>query len=177
MTDMDRGAQAAPEHSESMTLEDALRVIRELRKENAERRTRAKSLETSLAEREQKELEAQKNWEALASKYKTELDEVRARASVADELETAMRETLEARVKALPKQFQNAVPDLGSPARTLKWLDANSHLFKMPDPPNMNAGEQGDAGQAAMTEDVRRLAGELGLSMDRAAEYLKRGQR
>lgn len=177
MTDMDRGAQAAPEHSESMSLADAMRIITELRKENAERRVKAKSLETTLAEREQKELEAQKNWEALASKYKSELDEVKARATVADELETAMRETLDARVKALPKQFQNAVPDLGSPAKTLKWLDANAHLFRMPDPPNMNAGEQGDAGQAPMSEEIKQLATQLGISLDRAADYLKRGQR
>ncbi|NBW13147.1 MAG: hypothetical protein EBR82_34515 [Caulobacteraceae bacterium] len=174
MSEAGTGAQGVPEASESMTLEDAQRIIRELRKENADRRVKAKEAETRLQEREQQDMAAKQEWEKLASQYKSELDAVKSRASVADELEADMRETLEAQIKALPRQFQSSIPDLGSPARTLKWLNANRHLFQLPTPPQTNAGEQGDRGPAPLSDDMKTLAAGLGISAEKMAEYARR---
>lgn len=155
-----------------LTLEEALREIRALRKENGDRRTKLREFEEAQALKEKERLAAEQQWQKLAEQYRAEAEGLKPKAEKADVLEAHLKETLSKRIEAVPKQMRSLVPEYDDPARTLSWLDANAAMLKMPAPPATDAGATGDAPAKPLEADTRQLAAKMGISMKDAERYL-----
>lgn len=156
---------------------DVREYIESLRSEAKKHRLEKSDAEKARQREEAARLEADKQWEALANKYKDEIDAMRPRAERVDAMEQFIAEMAQKRLDALPKQYRSLDPKYDDPLKTLQWLDANAATFALPAVPNLGAGQQGDsAGQAAakLTPEELALAQRAGMTPEQFAQYKTR---
>lgn len=151
--------------------------IRQLRRENRKAHEDRKAADLQRQQQEQAKLADEKQWEALAGKYKTQIDELAPRADRLDAMEQFVRDMAQKRIDALPTQWQNAVPEFSDPLQTLDWLEKSAPLMAQTPPPNLNPGAQGDSSKPStsslMPEDLA-LAKAAGMTPEQFAQYKAR---
>jgi hypothetical protein len=148
-----------------------VKMIRELRTENANRRRELDPLKKKFGEMEAAQQKAvedalaeQGKWKDLAEKRAAELA---AAKTTADEM-SRYRDTLEAmlrrRIESVPETLRKRIPEFGDAIKTLEWLDANSDLLsesRTPPPLDGHAGSNGGAGKANLAQILssKRIGG------------------
>jgi DNA repair exonuclease SbcCD ATPase subunit len=148
------------------------RHLKETRTEAAKRRHAEKAAEEAARRAEENRLAEQQKWQELADLRQKELDQYKPRAERVEALESVVRETIQARISALPEQWRDAVPEFEDPAKTLKWLDANASKFAVPRPPSTDAGVRSDVKPvAALSDEERQFAQAAGMTEDQYREY------
>ena len=151
------GAQAAPTTDAGDAAQDvsslpawAQDMIRDLRREAADRRVAAKQAD---AQRE----------DVLA--------EVQPKAERTDAMEAFLRDLAQKRMDALPSQYRALVPQYDDALQTLQWLEASAAILLPPRAPGFDAGVTGDR-PAAVPEEVRALAQRMGVSVEKVARVI-----
>jgi len=151
--------------------ETLVKMIRDLRKENAERRKEVDPLKKRLDDLDAAQKKAaedalaeQGKWKDLAEKRSVELS---AAKTTAEEM-SRYRDTLEAmpkrRIESVPEPLRKRIPEFGDAIKTLEWLDANSDLLtesRNPPPLDGYAGSNGGAGKANIAQILtnKRIGG------------------
>ena len=117
-------------------------------------------------------MESSGNHEELYRQTLSELEQVKPKAVLADELLTSIRSSNEKRVEAIPENFRSAIPTDYPPHKLASWLDANESVFKRPAPPPTDAGAGGAGGSRSisLTDEERAIAKRFGMS---AEDYIK----
>ena len=153
---------------------DVREYIESLRSEAKKHRLEKSEAEKARQREETARLEADKQWEALATKYKGEIDTLRPRVDRVDALEQFVAEMAQKRLDALPKQYRSLDPKYDDPLKTLQWLETNAATFSLPAVPNVGAGVQGDAAAqsvARLTPEELALAQRTGMTPEQFAKY------
>lgn len=155
------------------TVEDAQRIIAALQKRLGERDATIEQQKASintLSERitaieaaSRKKLEEEGNFSELKTRLQAEIEALKPSAERAAELEKIIRESNEARLKAVPEQYRGMIPADYPPEKLQSWLNANEALLMKPPAPSFDAGAGagGSGGKGAtltVTEEDRRQA-------------------
>lgn len=123
---------------------DVQEHIRNLTKE-AEKNRKDKAAAKAAAEAaELAKLAEKQEWQKVAETLQQRLDAVAPLAEQLATLKQTLADTAQKRIDALPKQWQQAVPEYDDPAKTLQWLDANASLWGQTVIPVTAAGQTGD---------------------------------
>jgi hypothetical protein len=152
--------------------EDVRKYIEDLRKESKDRRVALQKAEDQRKREEEARLAENQQYRELAELRQKELDQVKPRADRLEAIEAAMRETVQARIDALPETWRSVVPEYDDPLKTLQWLDANAAKLAAPRPPSTDAGTRGDVKPTTALSDVEmRTASLAGMTPEQYAEY------
>lgn len=155
----------APDGAQSKTAIDALpediqAYIRELRRENETHRKASKSATEAAAAAENARLAEQGKYKELYEKTAADFAAAKANDDRTKELETAFNATLEARIAAVPKEFQNLIPRALSPVQLSAWLDSNAAALTTRMAPKLDAGAASVSGQpyAGSVDHLKKVA-------------------
>lgn len=96
-------------------------VIKGLRHENADHRTKAKQAEAEARQAEEKRLADSQEWRTLAEQRKAELDKAAPLVEHYAELDKRLKAGLQAEVAKWPEEVKAVAP--GEDADVLAWLD------------------------------------------------------
>jgi len=131
--------------------EQAQEYIRELRRENKERREYGERLQAQLNDlstrleaidnQRVQQMEQDGNWRELAVSREQRITELQPVAERAKALEQLIRANNESRIAALPERARKAIPTMLAPEVLAQWLDEYSVLFTAPAPPEMDGGK------------------------------------
>ena len=102
-------------------------------------------------------------------KAKAKIADLEPKAKRVDEITAALHEMVQKQIDALPKQWQNAVPEFDDPLKTFTWLQNNSALLAPPVIPNLNPGEQHDKLPPPPAQEAQRasnIAAQYGYKVD-----------
>lgn len=167
-------------------LDDALKYIAALEKRVAEQKERAskyfsetKSLSdrlNAIEEGTRKRLQEEGNYRELAQKHAADLESLKPLAERAQALEAIIRESNEARMKAVPENMRNLIPVDYAPERLQAWLNANEALLRRSPAPDFDAGAGGSGGSAStkLTEEQRAMAKRFGMTEEQYIAQLKK---
>lgn len=173
------------------SLEDAQKIIAALEKRVGERDetiTALKSAQSTLAQQVQaiqdaqkKKLEEDGNFAELAKQRAAEIAALKPVADRAAALEAIIRESNEARVKALPEAVRGLAPVDYAPEKLQTWLNANEALLKKPPAANYDAGAGAgggghDTAASKLTEEQRQIARRSGLTDEQYATAMQKAQ-
>lgn len=168
------------------SLDEALNYIAALEKRVAEQKERASkyySETKSLSERlnaieegTRKRLQEEGNYRELAQKHAADLESLKPLAERAQALEAIIRESNEARMKAVPENMRNLIPVDYAPERLQAWLNANEALLRRSPAPDFDAGAGGSGGSAStkLTEEQRAMAKRFGMTEEQYIAQLKK---
>lgn len=147
------------------TLEDALKIIGALSKRVEERESEAnryKSERDTLTAAQRKQLEDDGKFKQIAEQQAVDLARLKPLEERAAALEKIIRESNEARIKAVPDQYRNMIPTDYPPEKLQTWLNANEALLVKPPAPNYDGGAgangSGGKGEPKVTDEDRRQA-------------------
>lgn len=142
---------------------------------------RAKSAEKRLAELEAAEAARQEDEAKKRGDFDKLISDLKPKAARAAELESTLREYLDAEIADIPEDKRDLIPD-GDIAAQLKWVKAAKAkgLFAAPPKaPNMDFAATGDKPdpKAKVTAEEHALAVRAGMTDEQYAQYktLKRG--
>lgn len=182
----DSQQQESAAASKPSSMEEALNYISALEKRVAEQKERAskyysetKSLSERLSAIEEgtrKRLEEEGNFRELAQKRAADLESLKPLAERAQALEAIIRESNEARVKAVPENMRNLIPMDYAPEKLQAWLNANEALLRRSPAPDFDAGAGGSGGSAStkLTEEQRAMAKRFGLTEEQYIAQLRK---
>lgn len=155
------GNQTPPPPADNQTADDGLAhlppeaqaEIRRLREENKTRRKAQEAFEAEKAaaeaqrqKDEQAKLAEQGKWKDLAEQRGKELDGLKEKAALADQLLKGIQDANTARVAKLPDAAKKLVPT-GLDAISLSaWLDTAAEVLSKPIAPGLDGGRTGDHG-------------------------------
>jgi hypothetical protein len=151
-TQPDEQAQAA------LTLEDAMRELKDLRKENAKRRKDAQAAEAERAEAERKQAEEQGEFKKL---YEATL---KAKTELEAQVKAAERQAMQRKIAdevGLPAKFAGKID--GATEDEMR-ADAQAMADALPKPATNNDAKQGKGGQPAKNYG--------GMSKEQAGAFL-----
>ena len=141
-------------------------LIRELRQENAARRTEIKRLKDDAGRIETARGETATQLEAALQERTVLIP----RAERADALESYVREAVDKRIDALPSAYRPLVPTYADALQTLAWLDANAAVLTTPRAPTLDAGVRGETREARISAGEREIAARMGVTPE---QYLR----
>lgn len=154
--------------------------VRELRRESAGYRTRAKeaeerlsALEAARQAAEEQTLADQAKWEELAKKREAELASLKGIQDKHAAVLATIAEGNQKRIDGLPEQYKTLVPEFDDPLKTAQWLDANWATLTRPPAPDLNGGAGGGKRPSQgtrLTEAELRVATGLGLTPEEYAD-------
>lgn len=125
------------------------------RKEAADLQKRLAKLDADKAQAEQKALEDQGNWKAIAEKNAAELEKYKPLQERLTALETQIKASNDKRIALIPESMRKAlVPMLDklSPDEVAAWLDEHGETLQKPAAPDLNAGAKGDRKKAGAVD-------------------------
>lgn len=156
--------------------------VEDLRRENANYRTRANEIEAKFKEFElaqtkkrDEELAKKQEWEQLAQERAEQL----AQLQPIKERYEAMLENLKTsnakRIESIPENMRPLVPEYDDPSKLAAWLDANAALLSIkPQAPNINgaagSGQRPGAVPMVLSDDEIEVAKKMGLTPEQYAE-------
>ena len=154
------------------TVEDAMKIIAALEKRIGEREatieTQKSSIDklneriTAIETANRKKLEEQGDFSALKTDLMAQIETLKPNAERAAALEKIIRESNEARIKAVPEQYRAMIPADYAPEKLQGWLNANEALLVKQPAPNFDAGAGAGSGGKGdvvkVTESDRRQA-------------------
>jgi hypothetical protein len=148
-----------------------------LSKTNSSLDERIKAIETAQREK----LEKDGDFRSLAEQRAADIEKYKPLAERASALEAIIRESNEARIKAVPDAMKALIPSDYPPERLQAWLNANASLLTKEPAPNYDAGAGGNGGSGSqsvkLTDVQKEYAKAAGMTEKEYAEYLaKRGQ-
>lgn len=140
--------------------EDIQAYIRDLRKENETHRKASKAAIDAASAAENARLADQGKYKELYEKTAAEIAAVKAGEDRVKELETAFNATLEARIAAVPKEFQGMIPRALPPVQLSAWLDDNAPTLVARMAPKLDAGAASVSGQpyAGSQDHMKKVA-------------------
>jgi phage I-like protein len=153
------------------SVEDALKIITALEKRLNERDSELDKYKGELknfSKAQQKQLEEQGNFKALAEQHAAEVARLKPVEERAAALEAIIRESNETRIKSVPDQMRNLIPTDYPPEKLQKWLNANEAQLVKPPAPNYDAGAgaggSGGSGAAPkLTAEEKEIAAKMGM--------------
>lgn len=168
------------------TVDDAKKIIAALEKRLGERDATIEQQKSSLStlnERitaietaSRKKLEEQGNFSELKTQLQAEIEALRPTAQRAEALEKIIRDSNEARIKAVPEQYRAMIPAEYPPEKLQTWLNANETLLSKQPAPNFNAGEGAGGSPAVSTlnPELKAMGKRFGLKDEDLQAEIKR---
>jgi hypothetical protein len=137
-----------------------VKELRDTRKEAADRRNHAKTLEEqqAKAEAERKSAEAKRlaeqgEWQKLAEQRAADLEKLQPIQQQLEAYQARVKATNDARIAKLPEPMQKLVPANYSVVELSEWLDANYDTLVKPTAPNLDPGKKDGKGNQAPPKD------------------------
>lgn len=137
-----------------------VKELRDTRKEAADRRAHAKTLEEQQAKAEAerkaaeaKRLQEQGDWQKLAEQRAAELEKLQPIQQMAEALQNRIKAANEARIAKLPEPMRKLVPANYGVVELSEWLDANYDTLVKPTAPDLDAGKKGGKGDKLPPKD------------------------
>jgi len=137
-----------------------VKELRDTRKEAADRRNHAKTLEEQQAKAEAerkaadaKRLAEQGDWQKLAEQREADLQKLQPIQQMAEALQNRIKAGNEARIAKLPDAMQKLVPTGYGVVELSEWLDANYDTLVKPTAPNLDPGKKDGKGNQAPPKD------------------------
>lgn len=132
------------------TVDDAKKIIAALEKRIGEREATIEQQKANLnalndritviETANRKKLEEQGDFTAVKTDLMAQIENLKPTAARAAALEQIIRDSNEARIKAVPEQYRAMIPADYPPEKLQGWLNANEALLSKPPPPNFDAG-------------------------------------
>ena len=164
----------APEQAQDEEKTFPADYVQELRQEAAEWRTKFRSIEEKMTEREKQELAEQEKWQELAQKNEARVKELEPVAERYEAMLERLQESNKKRIDALPEAMRSLVPEYDDPSKLAAWLDANADKLRKPQAPSLNGGAGGGdrpGSNVVLNEQQRAMARKLGVTDE---DYAKR---
>lgn len=131
-----------------------VKELRDTRKEAADRRAHAKTLEEQQAKAEAerkaaeaKRLQEQGDWQKLAEQRAAELEKLQPIQQMAEALQNRIKAGNEARIAKLPEPMRKLVPANYGVVELSEWLDANYDTLVKPTAPDLDPGRKDGKGK------------------------------
>jgi hypothetical protein len=144
-----------------MTLEDAVKLIADLRKENAAARNKEKAAETAAAAAETERLKKQGEFQTLAEKREAELNTVKPQLETLqgryDALSTLLSQQLETEIKDWPVEIKAFDPGKDAPVEArMEWVSKSRALVeKLVGAPARPGNRPGPAASGPAGTDIK----------------------
>jgi chromosome segregation ATPase len=131
--------------------ENVQHLIKSLRSEAQQRRETGEALQSEfdalkskIESQETERLEANQEWEKLATQRQTTIDELQPRIERVEALEGAVEATVQKILKDIPEELHSLMEHMEDPLKKLDWLNKNAEkLRKKPTPP-LDGGQRSE---------------------------------
>jgi ribonucleoside-triphosphate reductase len=146
----------------------------EVNREKNELRAQLEAAKQAAKEGEEQRLIEKESFKELYEKAKVENETLRPKAAMVDDMEKALRKSLDAQLAELPEHVRNTVPAKYTTQDKLDWLAENRSILMKPKAFDIGAGKQG--GEApetiTLTPEQAKAADRLGIKHEDYAKNL-----
>jgi ribonucleoside-triphosphate reductase len=146
----------------------------EVNRERNELRAQLEAAKQAAKEGEEQRLIEKESFKELYEKAKVENETLRPKAAMVDDMEKALRKSLDAQLAELPEHVRNTVPAKYTTQDKLDWLAENRSILMKPKAFDIGAGRNG--GEApdviTLTPEQAKVADRLGIKHEDYAKNL-----